>query len=345
MDRRLAQHAVDQIGGHGLFGQQEFGQLVVEHRKLIEHLAAPQLGLVVQFGGNVRLDDLARLVVVDKREHSHRNQVDQPAKGFLQMRRTGADGQVDGDRLAVEPLADFVERAEEIGPFAVHLVDQRDPGHAVLVGLMPNGFALGLDAFPGAEHHDAAVEHAQAAFDFGGEIDVAGRVDQIDLDVFPGERDRGGVDRDAAFLLLGIVVGDGRAFIDRADAVAEPAVEQHPLGDGGFARVDMGDDADVAKVVDVRHGENAGDRVQGSGTPPAIPQELGAGACRYPVAPNRSIDFLPFQHNNSRGVRQAVNRRLTATDLKLIANILGAATYRTNAIRSKTHSRNVTDRR
>ena len=170
------------------------------------------------------------------------------------MRRAGADGQVDGDRLAVEPLADFVERAEEIGPFAVHLVNQRDPRHAVFVGLMPDGFALGLDAFAGAEHHDAAVEHAQAPLDFGGEIDVAGRVDQIDLNVFPRERDRGGVDRDAAFLLLGIVVGDGGAFIDRADAVAEPAVEQHPFGDGGLARVDVGDDADVAKVVDVGHG-------------------------------------------------------------------------------------------
>ena len=61
VDRRLAQHAANQLRRHGLFGQQEFGQRVVVHRKLIEHLAAPKLGLVAQFGGDFRLDDLAAL--------------------------------------------------------------------------------------------------------------------------------------------------------------------------------------------------------------------------------------------------------------------------------------------
>ena len=123
-------------------------------------------------------------------EHPHGHQVDQAAEGFFDVRRAGADGQIDGDRLAVQPVADFVERAEEVGPFAVHLVDKRDPRHAVLVGLMPDGFALGLDAFAGAEDHHAAVEHPQAPLHLGGEIDVAGRVDQVDLDVLPGEGDR-----------------------------------------------------------------------------------------------------------------------------------------------------------
>ena len=50
----------------------------------------------------------------------------------------------------------------------------------VAVGLPPDGFALGLDPFHGAEHDDRAVKHAQAAFDFGGEVDVPGRVDQVD---------------------------------------------------------------------------------------------------------------------------------------------------------------------
>ena len=138
-----------------------------------------------------------------------------------------------------------------VGPFAVHLVDEGDPRHAVLVGLMPDGLALGLDAFAGAEDHHAAVEHPQAPLHLGGEIDVAGRVDQVDLDVLPGEGDRGGVDRDAPLLLLGVVVGDGGALVDLAHAVAEAAVEQHPLGDGGLAGVDVGDHADVAEVVEV----------------------------------------------------------------------------------------------
>ena len=242
---------MDHLRRHGLVGQHGFGQNVAVHRKLIEHLVAPKLGLVAQLRRNLRLDDLAALRVVDEREHPHRDKVDQPAKGLLQVRRTGTDGQVDRDRLAGEPLADFVERAEEIGPLAVHLVNQCDSRHAVLVGLMPHRLALRFDAFPRAEHHHAAVKHAQAALDLSGEIDVAGRIDQIDLNVLPRERDRRGVDRNPPLLLLGVEVGHGGAFIDGPNAVAEPAVEQHSFGDGSFARVDVGDNADVAKMVDV----------------------------------------------------------------------------------------------
>ncbi len=39
------------------------------------------------------------------------------------------------------------------------------------------------------------------------------------------------------------------------DAMLVAAEEQHPLGDGGFAGVDVGDDADVAEIFNfARHG-------------------------------------------------------------------------------------------
>ena len=184
--------------------------------------------------------------------------VDQPAKGLLQMRRTGADGQIDRDRLAVEPLADFVERAEEIGPLAIHLVDQRDPRHAVLVGLMPNRFALGLDAFPALNTTTPPSSTRRLRSTSAVKSTWPGVSIRLISTSFQGNVTDAALIVMPAFLLLGIVVGDGRALIDRPDAVAEPAIEQHPLGDGGFARVDMGDDADVAKVMDVDghgHGE------------------------------------------------------------------------------------------
>ena len=71
-------------------------------------------------------------------------------------------------------------------------------GTPILVGLPPDRFALRLDPFHGAEDHDAAVEHAQAAFDFGGEVDVARRVDDVDRRVLPAAGDGGRVDGDAA---------------------------------------------------------------------------------------------------------------------------------------------------
>ena len=251
MNRRVAQHLLDEGRRYRFFGQQQFGQLVAEHRELVEHLGPPQVGLVAKFRRDLGDKHVAAVALGGKREHLHRDQVHDAAEGLFDVRRSGANRQVDRDRLAVEPVADLVEGAEIIGPFAVHLINERDPRHMVLVGLVPDGLALGLDAFAGAEDHHAAVEHPQAPLHFGGEIDVAGRVDQVDLNVLPGEGDRGGVDRDAPFLLFGVVIGDGGALVDRAYAVAEAAVEQHPLGDGGLARVDMGNHADVAEVVNI----------------------------------------------------------------------------------------------
>jgi len=116
VDRRLAEHLVDQCRRHGLVGEHQFGQPVAIHRKLVEHLAVPQLGLVAQFGGDLGLDNLGPLALGGKGEHPHRNQVDETAEGFFQVRRAGADGQIDGDRPAIQTVADFVERAEVIGP-------------------------------------------------------------------------------------------------------------------------------------------------------------------------------------------------------------------------------------
>ena len=166
------------------------------------------------------------------------------------MGRPLADGNLQRDRVRAEPVADFLEHGLEVGPFAVELVDERQPRHMVLVGLPPDGFALGLDAFAGAEHHDAAIEHAQAALDFGREIDVARRVDQIDDDVLPRKLHARRVDRDAALGLFGIVVGRGGAPVDLAGAMLRAAGKEHPLGDGRLAGVDVGNDADVANFFE-----------------------------------------------------------------------------------------------
>ena len=55
----------------------------------------------------------------------------------------------------------------------VHLVDEAQAGHAVTVGLAPHRLRLGLHAFLAVEHRDRAVEHAQRAFHFDGEVDLS----------------------------------------------------------------------------------------------------------------------------------------------------------------------------
>ena len=100
----------------------------------------------------------------------------------------GADRNLHDDRRGAEALQDRVEAEVEVRAELVHLVDEADARDVVLVGLAPDGLGLGLDAFLAVEDGDGAVEHAQGAFDLDGEVDVAGRVDQVDLGASPRSR-------------------------------------------------------------------------------------------------------------------------------------------------------------
>src|SRR5256885_8780636 len=68
--------------------------------------------------------------------------------------------------------------------------------------------------------------------------------------VVPETRRGGSRDRDAALLLLGHPVHRRGALVDLADLVDLLGVEEDPLGHGGLARVDVGDDADVPVALE-----------------------------------------------------------------------------------------------
>ena len=63
------------------------------------------------------------------------------------------------------------------------------------------------------------------------------------------ERDAGAVDGDAAFLLFRVPVGVGGAFIDGAELVLGAGIVEQVFGGRGLARVDVGDDAEVADLA------------------------------------------------------------------------------------------------
>src|SRR6185437_6124408 len=98
----------------------------------------------------------------------------------------------------------------------------------------------------GIEHRDRAVEHAHGTLDLDGEVDVAGRVDDVDAVILPEAGRRGGRDRDAAFLLLLHEIHGGGAVMHFTDLMALAGVVEDTLGRGRLAGVDMGGDADVA---------------------------------------------------------------------------------------------------
>ena len=54
-----------------------------------------------------------------------------------------------------------------------------------IVGLAPHRLGLRLDALIGIEHGHRAVKHAQRTLDLDGEVDMAGRVDDVDALAVP----------------------------------------------------------------------------------------------------------------------------------------------------------------
>ena len=143
---------------------------------------APGVGVEPQVFGDLIDGERRAQVLGLEVEGLHGDQVDQPLKLAHGPLGPGPDGDLHGNRLALQPLSDLLEDPVELGADAVHLVDEAEPGHVVLGRLPPDGLALGLDPLDGREDHDRAVEHAQRPLDLGREVDVARGVDDVDRD-------------------------------------------------------------------------------------------------------------------------------------------------------------------
>src|SRR5579859_5187318 len=164
------------------------------------------------------------------------------------------EGKLEGNGMSTEALANGADDVVKIGAHAVHLVYETNARDAILVGLTPNGFRLRLHAGDRVKHTNCAVEHAQGAFDFDGEVYVARRVDDVDTiflgEAVPGSCRRGGRNRDAAFAFLLHPVHRGSAFVHGTDLVGDTRIEQDALGRRRLSGVDVRHDPDVARVFE-----------------------------------------------------------------------------------------------
>ena len=75
---------------------------------------------------------------------------------------------------------------------------------------------------------------------------MARRVDNIDPMIAPETGGRRRSDRDATLLLLHHPVHSRSTFVHFTDLVIDPGVIKNPLSGGGFARIDVRHDADIA---------------------------------------------------------------------------------------------------
>jgi len=70
-----------------------------------------------------------------------------------------ADGQLKRNRVTAQHFLYLLTYVQEVGPGAVHFVDESNAGHVVVVGQTPVRFRLRLNAVNGTEKKHQPVEH------------------------------------------------------------------------------------------------------------------------------------------------------------------------------------------
>ena len=219
-------------------------QVVVLLGGALDELLVGRVADLAQILGDISVVQIDAAALLIKGDGLHAQDVHHAREGLAR-----ADGVGHDDRVRLQRVADLLDRAVEVRADAVHLVDEAELRHHVLLALAPDLLGLGLDAAHGAEERDGAVEHAQAALDLGCEVDVAGSIDQTDLVILPVYGGGGRADRDAALLLLHHEVHGGGAIMHLAKLVVGATVEQDTLAGRGFAGINVGHDADIADLA------------------------------------------------------------------------------------------------
>ena len=188
------------------------------------------------------------------------NAFDDRAKQF---RNPLAGLAADAERLFAgkrEDLLHLLVAERQIGRRQVDLVDHRNDLEILPEGEVDVGDGLRLHPLRGVDQQQSAFAGAERTGDLIGEVDVSGRVDEIEFIGVPiGEGvvhpDRMGLDGNAAFafeihpveeLLLQIADGDRSGQFEQ------------PVGQRGFAVIDVRDDAEVADQFKFCHICNPG---------------------------------------------------------------------------------------
>ena len=154
-------------------------------------------------------------------------------------------------RTSPQAVNDGLDRKVEVRAQLVHLVDEADTRHVVLVSLAPHGFGLRFHAFLTVKHRYRTVKDAQGTFHLNGEVHVSGSVDDVNLIVVPKTgRGRGG-NGDTAFLFLFHPVHSRSAIVRFTDLVVNTGVEQDAFRRGRLTSIDVCHDANVADLFEV----------------------------------------------------------------------------------------------
>src|SRR3972149_632562 len=156
-----------------------------------------------------------------------------------------------------QDVLQFLDHEVRLGRGQVDLVDDGHDDQPLGQRQVHVGERLRLDALCRVHDQHRALAGLQAAADLVGEVDVAGRVDQVQAVVqavscLVVEANGAGLDGDAVLALEVHRVEHLARHLSRLDRVRQL---QEAVGQGGLAVIDVGDDREVARARLGGHGE------------------------------------------------------------------------------------------
>ena len=90
--------------------------------------------------------------------------------------------------MLTEGGVQFVQNAAEACLVVVKLIDKECAGQSCILGCIPSQLGSNLNACLAVHQDHGTVRHAERLRDLTREIQVTGRVDDVDLDVLPDHR-------------------------------------------------------------------------------------------------------------------------------------------------------------
>ena len=235
------------LGVGKLHGVEElFHQLFIGAGGGFHQLGAGGFRLILDGGGDGALNRLAALDLVGL--------VVQQVNDRGDMTGVVRHGSDDGGNGGAELLLQGGEAGVVIGVVFIGAVDEDHAG--LLAQHLPAALRTDGKTVLGAADEDRALTGADGGERFAGKVEVAGSVEDVDLDVliFDGGDCQG--NGDASLDLLGIVVAGGIAVGNLAETVRAAGKEKHALSERGLAAAAVTEQADVAYVFSTHRGSS-----------------------------------------------------------------------------------------
>ena len=138
----------------------------------------------------------------------------------------------------------FVEARVDL----VHRVDHDDFGNAQFRRVIPDPLRAHADAVLGMHRHQGQIRHPQRAQRLPHKVQVARRVNHIELLPHPFRVQQRRLRRNLPLLFAGVVVRDRRSVGDAAHPTDGPAAHQHRFTQHGFPARGVADNGKIPKI-------------------------------------------------------------------------------------------------